>query len=82
MAVAVKNKTKSVIFAWEGTDKRGGKITGESRAASIALVRADLRRQGITPVKVKKKAASLFSSKKKKITYEEVINKRVRFKKG
>jgi len=72
MAVSVKNKSKPIVFAWEGTDKRGAKITGESRAASIALVRADLRRQGINPLKVKKKAASLFGARKKKITPKDI----------
>lgn len=73
MAVTTKKRAKAVVFAWEGTDQRGTKITGESRAASIALVRADLRRQGIIPVKVKKKATSIFSSmNKKKITPKDI----------
>lgn len=72
MAVAAKKKTDSVVFVWEGKDKRGAKIGGESRAASIALVRADLRRQGINPTKVKKKAASLFGPRKKKITPQDI----------
>ncbi len=58
---------KVFIFAWEGADKRGKRIKGETRAANLALVRAELRRQGITPTKVKKKSASLFSSRKKAI---------------
>ncbi|MCW8889469.1 MAG: type II secretion system F family protein, partial [Sedimenticola sp.] len=58
---------KAYIFTWEGADKHGKRIKGESRAASIALVRADLRRQGINPLKVKKKATSIFN-KKQKIT--------------
>jgi type IV pilus assembly protein PilC len=72
MAVSVKSKSKPLVFAWEGTDKRGTKMTGESRAASVALVRADLRRQGITPSKVKKKAAPLFGARKKKITAKDI----------
>ncbi|MCB1904890.1 MAG: type II secretion system F family protein, partial [Gammaproteobacteria bacterium] len=66
MAVAAPKAEKAEIFAWEGSDKRGKRIKGESRAASMALVRADLRRQGINPIKVTKKSA-LFRARKKKI---------------
>ncbi|MGV6826028.1 MAG: type II secretion system F family protein [bacterium] len=45
---------KSSSFNWEGTDARGKKVKGKSRAASEAAVRADLRRQGINPIKIKK----------------------------
>jgi len=63
---------KAHIFAWEGADKRGNRIKGETRAASTALVRAELRRQGIAPTKVKKKAAPLFAAKKKPITASDI----------
>jgi type IV pilus assembly protein PilC len=63
---------KALVFAWEGTDRKGNRIKGEARAASIALARADLRRQGITPLKVKKKASSIFSNRKKKITSKDI----------
>lgn len=66
MAVAAPKAEKADVFAWEGSDKRGKRIKGESRAASMALVRADLRRQGINPIKVTKKS-TLFSARKKKI---------------
>jgi len=66
MAVAATKAEKADVFAWEGSDKRGKRIKGESRAASMALVRADLRRQGINPIKVTKKS-TLFKSRKKKI---------------
>ncbi len=56
---------KQSIFHWEGTDKRGERIKGQSRAGNPAIVKAELRRQGITPLKVSKKTA-LFSSAKKK----------------
>lgn len=38
----------------------------------MALVRAELRRQGINPLKVKKKPKSLFGSKKKKIASKDI----------
>ncbi len=56
---------KAYVFAWEGTDRRGARVKGESRASSVTLVRADLRRQGVNPTRVKKKAQPLFGGKKK-----------------
>ena len=56
---------KAYVFAWEGTDRRGARVKGESRASSITLVRADLRRQGVNPTRVKKKAQPLFGGKKR-----------------
>jgi type IV pilus assembly protein PilC len=56
---------QSYVFAWEGTDRRGGKIKGEIRAPSETMARADLRRQGVTTTKLKKKAKPLLGGKKK-----------------
>ncbi len=56
-------------FTWEGTDRKGNKTKGKSSGKNIALVKAQLRQQGVTPTKVKKEAVSLsFGSKGKKIT--------------
>lgn len=54
------NKATKETFIWEGTDKTGTKTKGEMEGTSIALVKAELRRQSITPTKVKKKPKSLF----------------------
>ncbi|MFZ2321977.1 MAG: type II secretion system F family protein [Pseudomonas sp.] len=62
--MAVK-ELKTSTFSWEGTDKKGAKIKGESSGQSPALVKAQLRKQGINPIKVRKKSASLFSAGKK-----------------
>ena len=62
-AKAIKTST----FAWEGTDKRGGKIKGEMNGVNSALIKAQLRKQGINPLKVRKKAQPLFGSGGKKI---------------
>ena len=56
---------KTSVFAWEGTDRKGGKVKGEIAGQSPALVKAQLRKQGINPLKVRKKAVSLFSAGKK-----------------
>ena len=56
---------KTSVFTFEGTDRKGGKIKGELSGTSPALVKAQLRKQGINPTKVRKKAASLFGKGKK-----------------
>ena len=50
-----------VPFHWEGTDRNGKKVKGKSMAADEAAVRADLRRQGVVPTRVKKESKGLFS---------------------
>ncbi|MEH6358179.1 MAG: type II secretion system F family protein [Pseudomonadales bacterium] len=66
---AVKNST----FVWQGTDKRGQKTNGEISGFNSALVKAQLRKQGISPTKVKKKQTSIFSAaNKKKITPADI----------
>jgi len=61
-------------FIWEGTDKRGNRAKGEVRGNSPTLVKAELRRQGINPLKVKKKPKPLFGggARKKKITPKDI----------
>ena len=51
----------STPFLWEGTDKSGKKIKGKSLANDEAAVRADLRRQGVVPTRIRKQRKSLFS---------------------
>jgi len=63
---------KRNVFTWEGTDKKGKKVKGESNAANPSVVKADLRRQGIKPLKVRKKSALFSSTKKKKITPKDI----------
>ncbi len=55
------------IYLWQGTDKNGNKTKGEIQGSSQALVKAQLRKQGVNPTKVKKKSKDLFGPKKKKI---------------
>jgi type IV pilus assembly protein PilC len=45
---------KTFTFLWEGRDRGGKPIRGEMRAGGDSVVRATLRRQGITVTKVKK----------------------------
>ena len=58
---------KASVFAWQGMDRGGKKVSGETRASNLTKVRAELRRQGVLPTKVRKKAQPLFSGGKKKI---------------
>src|SRR6056297_826783 len=51
---------KTTPFNWEGTDRRGNKIKGKTLAASEAAVRAELRRQGVVPSRIRKQQ-KLFS---------------------
>ncbi len=51
-----------VIFLWEGTDNKGNRNKGEISARTEAIVKAELRRQGIRPIKVKKKPKDLLGS--------------------
>ncbi len=46
-------------YAWEGKDKRGKVLKGEQSAKSANLIKADLRRQGINPTRVRKKGKPL-----------------------
>ena len=56
---------KNSVFIWEGLDRQGAKIKGELSGVNPALVKAQLRKQGINPQKVRKKSISLFSAGKK-----------------
>src|SRR3972149_10532695 len=65
---------KSVMFVWEGTDKQGKRIKGELSGQSDALVKALLRRQGINPIKVKKKPRTLLGGggRRRSITPKDI----------
>jgi len=66
---------KQDIFVWEGTDKRGNRKKGEMHSSNMSMAKADLRRQGINPLKVKKKPKPLFGTgapKGKKIQPKDI----------
>ena len=50
----VKAIKREVPFAWEGRDKRGARIKGKSLAPDEQTLRAELRRQGVAPSKIRK----------------------------
>src|SRR5690606_22562652 len=59
---------KLSTYIWEGTDRKGNKTKGEVSSDNIVVAKAQLRKQGIVPTRVKKKPVPLFGSRKKKIT--------------
>lgn len=55
MATAATAKITEFVFEWEGKDRNGKQVRGETRAAGENQVMAALRRQGVTPSKIKKR---------------------------
>jgi type IV pilus assembly protein PilC len=55
--MATASKVKDFVFEWEGKDRNGKVVRGETRAVGENQVLATLRRQGILPSKVKKRKA-------------------------
>jgi len=56
--------TTAQVYTYKGKDKRGKPIQGELKASSAAMVKAQLRKQGIAANRVKKKAKPLFTGQK------------------
>ena len=53
--MATATATKEFVFEWEGRDRNGKQVRGETRAAGENQVMASLRRQGVSPTKIKKR---------------------------
>ena len=62
---------KQATFLWEGKDKKGNKVKGQSLGVNQGVIKAELRRQGIAPGKIRKKSA-LTGAKKKKIQPKDI----------
>ena len=60
------------VFLWQGRDKRGTKLKGQHIATTPNLVRAELRRQGINPISVKKKPKPLFGGAGSRVTPKDI----------
>ena len=61
-----------VEFVWQGRDKRGVVMKGEQLAKNANLLRAELRKQGITPTVVKVKPKPLFGAAGKPVSPKEI----------
>src|SRR3954468_12326098 len=51
-----KSIRRDVPYQWEGMDKKGNRVKGKSLAPDEAALRADLRRQGIAPNRIRKQS--------------------------
>ncbi len=65
MAIAKSTKASKApkspdVFLWQGVNRKGKKINGELSANSLLELKSQLRKQGITPGRIKKKAKPLF----------------------
>jgi len=68
MAITKKNKSakdkhkvkEQDIFVWHGVNRKGKKVSGELSANNTIELKSQLRKQGITPSRVKKKPKALF----------------------
>ncbi len=56
MAQAAALAKKEFPWVWEGTDRKGNRLKGRTLAATEKDVQAELRRQGVIPVKVRKES--------------------------
>ena len=62
-------------FNWQGVDRRGQNVKGVMNGQNASVVKAQLRKQGVTPIKVTKVTKPLFGlggTGKKKITSADV----------
>ena len=64
-------KNKVNVYVWKGT-KKGAKTGGETKGDNPAIIKAQLRRQGIPVTSFKKKPAPLFGSSAKMPTPEDI----------
>ncbi len=63
---------KEILFVWHGSDRKGLKLKGETTARNQAMVKAELRRQGIKPSRVRKKPKPLLGNAGKKILPKDI----------
>jgi len=69
--VAKAPTKKITIYTWDGKNRAGKDVKGEMEGPSPAYISATLRRQGITPRKVRKKPKAILA-RAKKITPKDV----------
>lgn len=69
--MAAASTTKDFTFTWEGLDRKGTRVKGVSDGPSESFVKMQLRKQGINPLRVRKKA-TLFGKRKKAIAPQDI----------
>ena len=65
-------KEQLETFIWEGKDKRGVRLKGEKAGRNPNLIKAELRKQGIIPSRIRKKPKPLFGGAGKRITPKDI----------
>jgi type IV pilus assembly protein PilC len=63
--------SKEVLFSWEGKDRKGKRVKGQTSGRSETDVKRALRKQGINPLRVRKQSG-LFGPRKKKVRTEDI----------
>jgi type IV pilus assembly protein PilC len=60
---AIRAIKRDTPFVWEGKDKRGKVVKGKTLAKDEQALRADLRRQGVAPSKIRKQSQKVGGGK-------------------
>jgi type IV pilus assembly protein PilC len=58
-STAIRSAQRDTPFLWEGKDKRGKVVKGKSLARDEMALRAELRRQGVAPSKIRKQSGKV-----------------------
>jgi len=72
MAAAAATVVKEYTFLWEGTDRKGQRVKGQSVGPSESMIKTQLRKQGVNPLKVRRQSTLFTAAKKKKITTGDI----------
>jgi type IV pilus assembly protein PilC len=67
MATATASTAEKIEFTYEGTNRGGGKVKGDIYALNDTLAKSELRKQGINPIRVKKKRKPLLGGAAKPV---------------
>ena len=69
---ATATAVKEYTFVWEGTDRKGQRVKGQSVGPSESMIKTQLRKQGVNPLKVRKQSSMFASARKKPITTADI----------
>ena len=58
--MANKKIPKTSVYKWEGKNRQGALLSGQMTGQDAVMIKALLRKQGITPSKVQKKVSICF----------------------
>jgi type IV pilus assembly protein PilC len=72
MATAKAAKKEISTYLWNGVNRKGGRISGETQGESPAQIRAEMRRQGVTITKVRKKTESFLSKLRNRVAPADI----------